>query len=69
MDMSSDEDHSSGFFSLAKRVVRLFFNGETQVLCSEVELHILDPLKVVPSKDLQSGEVQFVQIRHVLITK
>ncbi|KAM2527034.1 hypothetical protein TB1_024328 [Malus domestica] len=69
MNMSSDEDHSGGFFSFTNRIVRLFFNSRTQVLCSEVELHILDPLEVVPSRNLQSDEVEFVQIRHVPITK
>ncbi|KAM2260747.1 hypothetical protein FF1_042320 [Malus domestica] len=69
MDMSSDEDHSSGFFSLANRFICCFFNSRTQVLCSEVELHILNPLEVVPSRNLQSGEVEFVQVRHVPITK
>ena len=62
--MSLDEDHCVCFFSFANRVVRRFFNGGTKVLCSEVELHILNPLEVVPSRDLQSGEVEFVQIRH-----
>ncbi|KAM2967112.1 hypothetical protein FF1_027411 [Malus domestica] len=61
MNMSSDEDHGSGFLNFTNRVVRLIFNGMTQVLCSEMELHILDPLEVVPSRDLQSGEVEFVQ--------
>ena len=67
--MSSDEDHNGGFFSFANRVVRLFFDSGMQVLSSEVELHILDPLDVVCSRDFQSGEVEFVQIRHVPITK
>ena len=69
MNMSSDEDHGSGFLSFANRVVCLIFNGKTQILCSEEELHIFDPLAVVSSKDLQSGKVEFVQIQHVPITK
>ncbi|TQD71250.1 hypothetical protein C1H46_043216 [Malus baccata] len=52
MNMSSNEDHSSGFLNFANLIVCLFFNGGTQVFCSEVELHILDPLEVVPSRDL-----------------
>ena len=67
--MSSDQDHSGGFLSFANRVVRLIFNGRTQIISSEVELHSLDPVEVVPSRDLQSGEVEFIQIRHVPITK
>ncbi|KAM1480812.1 hypothetical protein ACFX2I_027912 [Malus domestica] len=69
MNVSLDEDHGSGFLSFAYRVVRLIFNGTMQILCGEVELHILDPLEVVSSRDHQSDEVEFVQIRHVLITK
>ncbi|KAM2518280.1 hypothetical protein PS1_033091 [Malus domestica] len=69
MNMSLDEDHGSGFLSFANRVVRLIFNGGTQILCSEVEFHILDPLEVVPFSDLQNGKVEFVQIRYVPITK
>ncbi|KAM2153551.1 hypothetical protein ACFX1Q_045482 [Malus domestica] len=48
MNMSLDEDHSSGFLSFANQVVYLIFNGGMQVLCSEVELHFFDPLELGP---------------------
>ncbi|KAM2351960.1 hypothetical protein ACFXTH_006705 [Malus domestica] len=51
MNVSSDEDHGSDFLNFANQVVRLIFNGGMQIFCSEVELHILDPLEVVSSKD------------------
>ncbi|KAB2602657.1 hypothetical protein D8674_003662 [Pyrus ussuriensis x Pyrus communis] len=44
--MSSDEDHGSGLLSFPNQVVRLILTDGTQVLCNEVELHILDPLEV-----------------------
>ena len=69
MNVSSYADHGSGFLSFTNRVVRLIINGRMQILYGVVELHILDPLNVVSSRDLQNGEVEFVQIRHVPITK
>ncbi|KAM1760780.1 hypothetical protein EV1_003483 [Malus domestica] len=50
MNVSSDEDHGSGFLNFANRDIHLIFNDGTQILYGEVELHILDPLKVVSPK-------------------
>ncbi|CAN6693449.1 unnamed protein product [Malus baccata var. baccata] len=67
--MSSDEDHSGGFLSFTNQIVRLIFNGRTQILCSEVEFHILDPLETSETKPNHPLIVIEIRPRHKTFSK
>ena len=61
MDESADEDHSSSFLSFVDGfVVGRFLDSSSKTLCSKMELHILNPLWVVSSKDFHNGEIEHV---------
>ena len=60
--ISSDEDYSCDFVGFLCLIVRL--NGSSQLLGSQVELHILNPLQVVSFRDLQSSEIRLIEVRH-----
>jgi len=62
--MSSNEDHSCDFIRFFCFIIR--FNGNSQLLGNQVELHILHPFQVVSSRDLQSSEIQLIKVRHSL---
>ena len=65
MDVSLDEDYSSSLLSFVNWVVGRFLDGGSKILCSKMELHVLNPFWVVSSKYFQSGEIELVQVRHV----
>jgi len=58
--MSLDEDHICGFVRFLRLIVRL--SGFSQLLDSQVKLHIFYPLQVVSFRDLQSSEIQLIEV-------
>ncbi|KAM1390754.1 hypothetical protein ACFX2I_018545 [Malus domestica] len=63
MDMSVDEDHSSSFLSFVDGfIVGRFLDNSSKTLCSKMELHIVNPLQVVSSRDIQNDEIKLVQV-------
>ena len=52
MDVSSNEDHCSSLLSFVNRFVGdRFLDGSSNTLCSEMKLHVLNPLQIVSSRD------------------
>ncbi|KAM2034656.1 hypothetical protein ACFX1X_038030 [Malus domestica] len=52
MDVSSNEDHCSSLLSFVNRFVGdRCLDGGSNTLCSQMELHVLNPLQIVSSRD------------------
>ncbi|KAM2087775.1 hypothetical protein COP2_032717 [Malus domestica] len=52
MNVSSDEDNCSSFLSFVNRFVGdKCLDGGFNTFCSEIELHVLNPLQIVSSRD------------------
>ncbi|KAM2566756.1 hypothetical protein TB1_009216 [Malus domestica] len=70
IDVSSNKDHCSSFLSfIYEGGVGRCLDGGSNTLYSKIEFHILNPLQVVSSIYVQSGEIELVQVRHVPKTK
>ncbi|KAM1698793.1 hypothetical protein ACFX2K_030221 [Malus domestica] len=63
MDVSLNEDHCSSFLIFIDGfVVDMCLNGSSNTFYSKMELHVLNPLQVVSSRDFQSGKIELVQV-------